>query len=313
MEQEINGLLIADKPRHLSSAQFISRIKKISGINKIGHSGTLDPMATGVMICAVNQATRLFQFLPDQSKKYEATVRLGIETDSLDATGAIVSTRSLDTVSEAAIREACARFQGEISQVPPAYSALKHQGTPLYKYARRGTPVIKPARKVVIHAIRILDMAFPEIRLEVACSSGTYIRTLCADIGNMLGCGGHLSDLRRIECGGYHVRDALTLDEITACRSLTALRERLIPMTDAVPEMPAAVADARLKEKIRHGKPLTGADLPMNAAPVERPVPQGANGFPLVKLIDEDNRLLAVVCRAENQNRYNYCCVFCNP
>lgn len=310
MTQEHSGLLIADKPPRLSSAQFIGRIKKIAGIDKIGHGGTLDPMATGVMICAVNRATRLFPFLPDRSKKYVATVRLGIETDSLDATGAIVTTRPLDHVSEAAIREACRRFEGEISQVPPAYSALKHQGTPLYKYARRGTPVVKPARKVLIYGIHVLGMAFPEIRLEVACSSGTYIRTLCADIGHALGCGAHLSALRRIECGGYPIRQALTLEEIIVHRSLETLGDSLIPMADALPEMPAAIADTGTAEKIRHGKVLTFADVPVDAAPSAL---ESDGGFPPVKLVDENNRLLAVVRRDGSRDRYNYCCVFCNP
>jgi len=308
MINENSGILIVDKPPQLSSAQFISRIKRISGVNKIGHSGTLDPMATGVMICGVNQATRLFQFFLNRPKKYVAVIKLGIETDTLDATGNIVASRPTDTVSEQSVRDACRQFEGEINQVPPAYSALKHKGTPLYTYARRGTPVTKPSRKIFISGIQIVGINLPEVRIEVECSSGTYIRTLCADIGAVLGCGGHLSALQRIECGGYNIRDAMTLEDIASHRSLETLGDKLIPMSDALPEMPMATADTGMVEKIKHGKPLSAIDMPAEAT-----LPTRDGGFPPIKIVDRDNRLLAVVRRDENQDRYNYCCVFCNP
>ena len=312
MTMKTSGILIVDKPPQLSSAQLISRIKRISGISKIGHSGTLDPMATGVMVCGVNQATRLFQFFTDRPKKYVAAVTLGVETDTLDATGNIMASRPFDMVSEQSVQDACRRFEGEIDQIPPAYSALKYKGTPLYKYARRGTPVTKPSRKILISGIRILGISLPEVRIEVECSSGTYIRTLCADIGDVLGCGGHLSALKRIECGGYNIRDALSLEHIASHRSLETLAGRLISMSDALPEMQAAMADAGLAEKIRHGKILSVIDLPAGAQTEANPS-IGYEGFPPVKIIDQDHRLLAVVRRDENKDRYNYCCVFCNP
>ena len=312
MMMETSGILIVDKPPHLSSAQLISRIKRISGVNKIGHSGTLDPMATGVMVCGVNQATRLFQFFLDRPKKYVAIVKLGVETDTLDATGNIVTSRPFDTVSEESVRDACRQFEGEIDQIPPAYSALKHKGTPLYKYARRGTPVIKPSRKILISGIHILGINLPEVQIEVECSSGTYIRTLCADIGNVLGCGGHLKALRRIECGGYSIRDAMTVEDIASHRSLSTLADKLISMSDALPEIPMVIADSELVGKIKHGKPLSAIDIPADA-PTEITESTGDGGFPPVKIVDQDNQLLAVVRRDENKDRYNYCCVFCNP
>lgn len=303
MPDKTSGILIVDKPQGLSSAQLTGRIKRISGIDKIGHSGTLDPMATGVMICGVNQATRIFPFFLDRPKKYAAVLRLGVETDTLDATGKIVATQPFDKVSEAAVRDACRRFEGEINQIPPAYSALKHKGKPLYKYARQGAPVEKPARKVFISGIDIRTIHFPEVQIEVECSSGTYIRTLCADIGRALGCGAHLSALTRTECGGYSIRDALSLEDIASQRSLETLAGKLISMSDALPKIPLVVAGEGLVEKIKHGKPLSAADV----------MPVGDVGFPLLKLIDGNNRLLAVVRRDESSDRYNYCCVFCNP
>ena len=187
MTQETSGFLIVDKPRDMTSATVIARIKKISGINKIGHTGTLDPMATGVMICPVNQATRLSRFFLASPKKYTAVLRLGIETDTQDATGTVLTERPIDMVSPPAVHEACRRFIGEIEQTPPAYSALKHKGVPLYKYARKGNFITKPPRKVVIFDIRIIEMDFPDVRFEVECAAGTYVRTLCADIGKILG------------------------------------------------------------------------------------------------------------------------------
>lgn len=304
MTQETNGILIVDKPRDMTSARVISRIKRISGINKIGHTGTLDPMATGVMICPINRATRLSRFFLAGSKKYTAVLRLGIETDTQDATGSILTERSIDMVSEAGVYAACQQFIGEIVQTPPAYSALKHKGVPLYKYARKGNAVIKPPRKVVISAIRIMDMDLPNVRFEVECSAGTYVRTLCADIGNVLGCGGHLKALRRTACGGYGIHEATPLAEIESHGSLETLRDRLISMSDALEGMPAYIADSGLLEKIQYGKPIASDDLNLKMAD---------GGRPFIKIIDKENQLLAVVHPDETRGQYNYCCVFYNP
>lgn len=234
MTPETSGILIVDKPQDITSAGVVRRIKKISGIDKIGHTGTLDPMATGVMICTINRATRLSRFFLESPKKYEAVLKLGVETDTLDATGSILVTRPVGTVLRQAVIDACKQFEGEIEQIPPAYSALKHNGVPLYKYARNGTPVIKPPRKVFISYIKILDITLSEIRFETKCASGTYIRTLCADIGRQLGCGGHLKTLKRIECGGFSISDAIALAEIESHPTLETLKDRLIPMSDAL-------------------------------------------------------------------------------
>ena len=308
MKDETSGILIVDKPRDMTSARVISRIKKISGISKIGHTGTLDPMATGVMICTINRATRLSRFFLASPKKYAAVLTLGVETDTLDATGRILSTRQIGTVSEQAVIEACKQFEGEIYQIPPAYSALKHNGVPLYKYARNGTPVIKPPRKVFISNIKILDINLPEIRFETQCSSGTYIRTLCADIGNTLGCGGHLKTLKRIGCGGFDMQDAIPLSEIESHQSLESINDRLIPMSDALSEMTAYVADNDLIEKIKYGKTIALTDIRIDIQTNERDT-----GSPFIKIIDNKNQLLAVLSPDESNDRYNYCCVFHNP
>ncbi len=301
---EVSGILIVDKPQDMTSARVISRIKKISGINKIGHTGTLDPMATGVMICTINRATRLSRFFLASPKKYAAVLRLGVETDTLDATGSILSTRPIDAVTEHAVRSACQQFEGEVYQTPPAYSALKHNGVPLYKYARKGAPVVKPPRKVFISFIKITDINLPEIRFETECSSGTYIRTLCADIGNTLGCGGHLKMLKRIECGGFSIHDAIPLSDIESQPTMETIANRLVPMSDALYGMMPYLADNDLTEKIKYGKTIALTDLKVDI---------GNAGSRLLKIIDNKNQLLAVVSPDETADRYNYCCVFHNP
>jgi tRNA pseudouridine55 synthase len=195
MPPELNGIVVVDKPEGISSAGVVARIKGIFGVNKVGHTGTLDPFATGVLICCLNQATRLPGFSSKATKCTKRTLVLGTVTDTQDATGTVTGRHALDGISAQQVEETAARFVGDITQVPPVYSALKHQGTPLYKLARRGVPVEKPARPVRISRLEILEMNLPTVRLSVSCSSGTYIRTLCADIGQKLGCGGHLKTL----------------------------------------------------------------------------------------------------------------------
>jgi tRNA pseudouridine55 synthase len=289
----------------ISSAQVVSRLKKIPGIRKIGHTGTLDPAASGVLVCPVNRATRLSRFFLTGTKTYDACLRLGIETDTQDATGKILSTTAVEDISEARIREVCEHFEGEIDQVPPVFSALKHKGKPLYAYAREGAPVTKPARKISIAYIRVQDIRLPHVRFEAACSSGTYIRTLCADIGKELGCGGHLKSLRRIVCGGFRIDEAAPLDTLTAFPSLAAMGGRIIPMAAALKEMPAVTADAALAGRIKNGKTISAGDLGFNA---------GAEPYPpLIRIADENQDLIAVVAADRDGYRYNYCCVFIKP
>jgi tRNA pseudouridine55 synthase len=304
-DDEISGILVVDKPTGLSSAQAVSRLKRLPGIRKIGHAGTLDPAASGVLICPVNQATRLSRFFLEGTKTYEARMRLGIETDTQDATGKILSQKPIDGISKDQIRAVCGRFVGAITQTPPIFSALKHKGKPLYSYAREGISIIKPARNVFIDHIRIQDIVFPHVCFEVACSSGTYIRTLCADIGKILGCGGHLESLRRTTCGGFTIAEAAPLDALTALSSLAAMGHRLIPMAEALREIPLATADAALADRIKTGKPLLAGDLGFDPGP--------GHGPPLVGICDDHGRLLSVAAADRDGMGYNYCCVFINP
>jgi tRNA pseudouridine55 synthase len=294
-----SGVLILDKPAQITSAGVVRRIKRLPGIRKAGHAGTLDPSATGVLLCPVNQATRLSRFLLGKWKTYEAVMVLGIETDTQDAEGAVLRRCELPHLDRAAIQAAVTRFEGEIEQIPPAYSALKHRGKPLYEYARSGRTVRKPARKVAIDRIVLDFVDLPEIGLTVRCASGTYIRSLCADIGGALGCGGHLRRLRRRECGGFVIDEASSLE---ACEEMAArgrLSELITPMARALRGMPAHVADKALTERIKYGKIIHSQQIGRMAD----------TGY--IKILDPDENLLAVLYRgAEHPDRLEYACVF---
>ena len=299
-----SGILVVDKPPDITSAAVVGRVKRLLGVKKVGHAGTLDPFATGVLILGVNRATRLSRFFLHGRKTYAATLMLGTTTDTQDGTGAVLSRTPPEAIrfSGDEIREVLAGFRGEIDQLPPVYSALKHEGTPLYKLARRGAPVQKPSRRVTIEEIRATQIAPPEVQFTVTCSAGTYIRTLCADIGAALGCGGHLAALRRTGSGGFGIDEAIGLPELETAAETGRARDRLIPMADALRKIPAYDAGSGLAERIQHGRPLTAAEIP--------PAKPGADGF--VKVVDgrDPGRLLAVVEWRPDEGRYAYCCVF---
>jgi tRNA pseudouridine55 synthase len=297
----LNGIVVVDKPEGMSSAQVVSRVKHLYGAHKVGHAGTLDPSATGVLICCLNRATRLSRFLLAGDKTYEAVMRLGADTDTQDASGTVTGRYSLDGVDGQRIRQAAARFVGSILQVPPVYSALKHRGVPLYKLARRGQAVEKPARQVAIHRLDILDVQLPMVRFAVTCSAGTYVRTLCADMGRDLECGGHLWQLRRTASCGFGIDNAFDLETLAAYRDQGRLDETVIGMNAALPRMPMVVADDTVVKKIRNGGQLVASDLPAPAAAADSAA---------IKVVDAKDRLVAVLARDDAGSVYNYCCVF---
>lgn len=301
MPSELSGIVVVDKPEGITSAGVVARVKKIYSAKKVGHTGTLDPLATGVLVCCLNRATRLSQFLLSGDKTYKAEWVLGIDTDTQDATGTVVEQHPLVGIDEDQVRAVGAQFVGAITQIPPAYSALKHRGIPLYKWARRGTPVEKPARQVRIFDLEILTVSLPTVRFSVSCSSGTYIRTLCADMGRELGCGGHLKGLRRTASCGFTIDDARGLDRLAACREAGRLEQTVIPMNAALSFMPGVVADGAMAKKIRNGMKLTETDFDVP--------PQGSRQGAF-KVIDPDGLLIAVIHESEEPGRYNYCCVF---
>lgn len=301
MPPELNGIVVVDKPKGISSAGVVARVKGIFGVKKVGHTGTLDPFATGVLICCINQATRLSQFFLKGDKVYEAELVLGTVTDTQDATGTVMERHSLGGLSAQQVQETAARFVGSITQVPPIYSALKHQGTPLYKLARQGVPVEKPARPIRINHLEILEVNLPTVRFSVSCSSGTYVRTLCADIGRKLGCGGHLKALCRTASCGFPIDAAFSLEVLAELKEQGGLGETVIPMNEALPFMPAAVADDGLAKRIRNGAKLSETDIP---------IPPRVSDQGVFKVVDPRGRLIAVMAESPATGNYNYCCVF---
>jgi tRNA pseudouridine55 synthase len=306
MVMESSGMLIIDKPAGITSAKVVALLKRNAGLRKVGHTGTLDPFATGVLICCMNRATRLARFLLHGNKKYQGTLVLGTETDTLDVTGKVTATCEHTDIPVERIESVFRSFLGEIDQVPPVYSALKHQGVPLYKLARQGTPVQKPARRVSISSLEIQKIYLPKIDFQVACSAGTYIRTLCADIGRELGCGGYLQRLRRIESCGFTIDKSITLEEMEKFVSQGRLTEKLVSMSDALSDMKGMAVDEAASKKIFYGQPITDLDLTGNW--IESETKDRYNGF--LKIVDLKNNLLAVMDTKKKDGTYDYCCVF---
>lgn len=262
MIKEFNGLVLLHKPGGLSSAQFLTIAKRTFGVKKAGHCGTLDPLAEGLLICCLNQATRLATFLLPGGKTYEVMLKLGSATDTQDTEGAVINAAPVPAFSRETLLAALASFAGEIQQVPPAYSALKHEGVPLYKLARKGQAVIKPTRTVTIESIELDTVELPYVGFTVKCSAGTYVRTLCHDIGLKLGCFGHMTGLKRTATCGLSLDNALTLDEIRQLdRNMPVPSKGFIPMGEALPEMPKLMADTLTMEKLRFGRLIYAADF----------------------------------------------------
>jgi tRNA pseudouridine55 synthase len=306
-QQELKGIVVVDKPKHMTSAKVVADVKRLLKAKKVGHSGTLDPFAEGVLVCCINDATRLARFLLAGNKTYTATLKLGIETDTLDSTGSVKAIKAVSAFPEKTIITAVKRFEGQIEQQPPVYSALKYKGTPLYKLARQGRPVQKPARRVYISKIKILEIKLPLVHLEVSCSAGTYIRTLCADIGKHLGCGGHLFALKRIESSGFKIQQAKSLAALEQLVLEGDTAGFMISMADALKDMPACVADQHLMAKIRHGQALSKADLDFS-----RLTEKTQKREPKIKIVDATNTLLAVLNYDKKKDRLSYACVFIN-
>ena len=235
----LDGVLLLDKPEGLSSNHALQRAKRTLDAAKAGHTGTLDPFATGLLVCCTGRATKICGVMLDADKGYRATIRFGEETDSGDLTGNVVASAGPDFsgVEEPALRDALSRFMGSIEQVPPMYSALKRDGKPLYEYARAGIELERAARRVTIHRLELLSFDGSQAVVDILCSKGTYVRTLAQDIGRVLGCGAHLSALRRTQVGPFRLENAVALDALqampdpkTALMSLDELPAGLLPV-----------------------------------------------------------------------------------
>ncbi|MCI0548927.1 MAG: tRNA pseudouridine(55) synthase TruB [Candidatus Rokubacteria bacterium] len=239
-----SGVLAVDKGAGVTSFQVVDRIRRLLRAPKVGHGGTLDPDATGVLPVLVGEATKLTPYLVDLDKEYVATVRLGVITDTQDLAGAVLETRPVPAIDRAVLEGACARFVGAIRQVPPMYSALHHEGRRLHELARAGVEVERAPREIVVHALVLEAVALPDITLRVTCGKGTYVRTLAADLGAALGCGAALARLVRARVGPYHLDAAIAWSEVREAPGGERLWSRLEPPASAV----AHLAEVRLAD-----------------------------------------------------------------
>lgn len=239
----LDGVLLLDKPVGLSSNHALQRARRAMDARKAGHTGTLDPFATGLLVCCFGKATKISGLLLDADKAYEATLQLGVETDAGDLTGAVVAqAENFSGVSLAEVEAILPDFRGALQQIPPMFSALKRDGKPLYEYARQGIELERPPRDIVIHQLDLIEYNPTELRLFVRCSKGTYIRTLAQDIGRALGCYAHLTALRRTEVGPFTLSSSI---ELEALQNLSEPEQTLIALSD----LPAGLQPVNLKKE----------------------------------------------------------------
>ena len=254
----MNGILLIDKEPDWTSNDVVAKLKGILHERRIGHSGTLDPMATGLLVVFVGRATRAVEFAEGHDKRYLAALRLGVSTDTQDTTGNVLCERPV-IVSESELCSVLRRFTGEIMQIPPMYSAIKVNGKRLYEIARKGEEVERAARRVTIYGIDLVGRNGEDYLLDVRCSKGTYIRTLCNDIGEALGCGGCMSGLRRTGAGGFTVDRAVMIGEVQRMADEGRAEELLIPTDSLFSSLPALTANVAQEKKIRCGSAIKTA------------------------------------------------------
>lgn len=258
-----DGILLVDKASGETSYDVVRKTKRISGLKKVGHAGTLDPFSTGLLIVMLGRGTKLMPFLMEGTKRYRAVIHLGVETDTYDPEGRVVEEKTVPDLSPELVREALERFVGEIEQTPPAFSAVHVDGTRAYKLARRGQEVRLSTRRVTIHGIDLLRLDPPRLTVEVHCSGGTYIRSLAHDLGKALDTGAHLAGLRRVASGPFRVEDALESVLLHGKGGRDKLKEYLIPLAGALPDMQAIHVGQTMAVRIRNGyQPARAEVLP---------------------------------------------------
>ncbi len=257
----MDGVMVLDKPRGCTSAQALNRVKKAVGAKKAGHTGTLDPFATGVLPVCFNQATKAIPYLGDDIKEYEAEMTLGVSTDTMDDTGTVTGRVNAEHIDRSEVEEVIEGFSGEIMQVPPMYSAAKVSGTKLYALARAGKEIERKPKRVTIEEIRLLHFSYPKATFYVRCSRGTYVRVIASDAGRKLGCGAHLSELRRLRSGPFTLSGASSIEDVESGNY------NILPLEEVLGGYPRVHLEGGLCESVRNGIPisrevLSGVELP---------------------------------------------------
>jgi len=262
----INGFVVIDKPAGITSHDVVSRVRRILGTRKVGHTGTLDPFATGVLPIAVNDGTKSIPFLDEGLKCYQAVMQLGVATDTLDMTGTIIREANWQSVTQQRLEAVLKQFTGHLSQIPPMYSAIKCDGQPLYKLARKGQVVERKAREITVHTLELISFVPPLVGFRVVCSRGTYVRTLADDIGVELGCGAALKELRRLASGPFSISTAASLEKLEEAARLGELAALTVSPYEALGHLPELLLNDAGLENVRHGRSPGWQDLTVDTS-----------------------------------------------
>jgi tRNA pseudouridine55 synthase len=287
----MNGIIVLDKPGGMTSHDVVDSIRRIVGIRRVGHAGTLDPHATGILIMLLGRATKVSRFLMGLEKEYVFTIQLGLETDTLDRWGKTLNTRNADGVSRNDILEAATKFVGEYQQAAPSVSALKHKGVRLYQLARRGEPVPVKTRPVKVDTFEVTDMAHPFVTIRTVCSSGTYVRSLARDMGNLLGCGACVSSLRRLRVGDFGIEGSVRLEHLEhASGDPEGVREVLLSIEEGLIHLPRIRIGPDAARALRNGGQTPEAGISASELDFEGNY---------VAITDDAGRIIAVARRSD--------------
>ncbi|UCE39835.1 MAG: tRNA pseudouridine(55) synthase TruB [Candidatus Aminicenantes bacterium] len=306
----MDGLILVNKHRGKTSHDIVACIRRILATKKVGHFGTLDPLATGLLLVAVGKATRLFPFYLHSAKTYRGRIKLGITTDTYDSEGKPVSRESKKYPDEKYLLEYMKTFQGEIVQVPPPYSAKKYKGEALYKRVRKNKEYILKPNKIFIHYFRLKNYCRPYMDFDVKCSSGTYIRSLAHDLGQKLGCGAHLEQLERTEIGEYRISKSHTLENIEKMFSLGQTSKFLQPIEDLLPELPKIVVNKNTAKLVRSGSDFYPDSIPVPFCPDEKASFQHEKQPAIFRIFDTREKLLAFATKKTENNSLHPFLVF---
>lgn len=275
----LSGLLNINKPKGITSHDVVNRVRRLAGQRRVGHAGTLDPMATGVLLVCLGQATRLIEYVTPSQKQYRATIRFGVTTNTLDAEGQVTSVNDPSLLGEAQLRTILPAFLGDIEQIPPLFSAIKQEGQPLYKQARAGKVVEVAPRRVTIHALTWVAWQPPDLILEITCSAGTYIRALARDLGQAAGPGAHLAELTRTASGPWQLAEAVSLEQLEweAAQDASAWQRHLHPPNQVITHLPQVILTEEAVKHVQQGRQLQIEDAPYleYAGPIRAYTPGG--------------------------------------
>jgi len=260
-----DGILNVNKPRGRTSFSIVAQVRRLTGERRVGHAGTLDPMASGVLPVCIGQATRLVEYMMDTGKTYRAEIELGVTTDTYDAEGKVLTKTDAGHITREQVKAALGPFRGQIEQTPPAYSALKEHGTPLYKLARAGMAVAPKKRRARIDRIELTDWQPPVFTLEIDCGKGTYVRSIAHDLGQALGCGAYLKNLVRLRCGIFDIADSVTPEDAEEAFRTGYWQELLYPLDSVLTSLPGAVVNEETEKAIRSGKTVAMDGVPAEA------------------------------------------------